>query len=76
MCFKKYAYSQTLKRISCAAKENQIYVVINIAEKLPCNRSTCTKYDKVYYNTNIVFDRNGKIIARYMNSLLLVLSLP
>ncbi|XP_032668892.1 vanin-like protein 1 [Odontomachus brunneus] len=57
--------SDTLKRISCAAKENRIYVVINIAEKVPCNKNTCTKYDKVYHNTNVVFDRNGKIIARY-----------
>ncbi|XP_014489018.1 PREDICTED: vanin-like protein 1 isoform X2 [Dinoponera quadriceps] len=64
--------SETLRRISCAAKENRIYVVINIAEKLPCDNSTCTKYDEAYYNTNVVFDRNGKIIARYRKTNLFV----
>ncbi|EFN79245.1 Vanin-like protein 1 [Harpegnathos saltator] len=64
--------SETLRRISCAAKENRIYVVINIAEKLPCNKDTCTKHDKIYYNTNVVFDRNGKIIARYRKTNLFI----
>ena len=52
--------SDALKMISCAAKENRIYVVINIAErKLDSNN------DIHYHNTNVVFDRTGKIIARY-----------
>lgn len=55
-----------MKKISCAAREKQIYVVINIAEKLSCTGSTCPK-DKVFYNSNVVFDRSGKIIARYVD---------
>ena len=52
--------SDTLRIVSCAAKENRIYVVINIAErKVDSNNETH------YYNTNAVFDRTGKIIARY-----------
>ncbi|XP_017892649.1 vanin-like protein 2, partial [Ceratina calcarata] len=47
--------SETLMRLSCAARKNSIYVVVNIAEK-----------DGIYhYNSNVVFDRTGKIIARY-----------
>ncbi|XP_076668252.1 vanin-like protein 1 isoform X2 [Andrena cerasifolii] len=52
--------SDTLKMVSCAAKENQIYVVINIAE-----RELDSKNETHYHNTNVVFDRTGKIIARY-----------
>ncbi|XP_017892650.2 vanin-like protein 2 [Ceratina calcarata] len=49
--------SETLTRLSCAARKNRIYVVVNIAEK-----------DGIYYhNSNVVFDRTGKIIARYRN---------
>ncbi|XP_012234830.1 vanin-like protein 1 isoform X2 [Linepithema humile] len=57
--------SETLKKISCAARQNEIYVVINIAEKLPCTEDPCPKDKVFYYNTNVVFDRTGKIIARY-----------
>ncbi|XP_043265501.1 vanin-like protein 1 [Colletes gigas] len=53
--------SETLKNISCAAKHNSIYVLINIAEKERCNSTDET----IYHNTNVAFDRTGKIIARY-----------
>ncbi|KAM0726634.1 Vanin-like protein 1 [Formica fusca] len=57
--------SEALKKISCAARNNTIYVVINIAEKLPCTEDVCPKDKMFYYNSNVVFDRTGKIIARY-----------
>ncbi|XP_076286454.1 vanin-like protein 1 [Lasioglossum baleicum] len=51
--------SKVMKSLSCAARENKIYVVVNLVEKV-------LRADKVhYYNTNVVFDRNGQIIARY-----------
>lgn len=56
--------SETLKRLSCAARNHQIYVVANMAEKF-CKTDTCSQKDTVYYNTNVVFDRTGKVIARY-----------
>ncbi|XP_070524082.1 vanin-like protein 1 isoform X2 [Cardiocondyla obscurior] len=57
--------SNTLKKISCAARDNEIYVVINIAEKAPCNNIPCPRDKVFYYNSNVVFDRKGMIIARY-----------
>ncbi|XP_072752452.1 vanin-like protein 1 [Anoplolepis gracilipes] len=57
--------SDALKKISCAARDNKIYVVINIAEKLPCTGDVCPKDKMFYYNSNVAFDRTGKIIARY-----------
>lgn len=57
---------QALRKISCAAKDNKIYVVINIAEKAPCTDVSCPRDKMFYYNSNVVFDRTGKIIARYL----------
>lgn len=51
--------SQALKDLSCAAKNYSIYLVVNIAEKEALQNGT------VYHNTNVAFDRHGKIIARY-----------
>lgn len=59
--------SQTLKQLSCAARTNSIYLVANIAEK-GCpngNAVECPDNRTIYHNTNVAFDRNGTIIARY-----------
>lgn len=57
-----------MRKISCAASDNEIYVVINIAEKVPCidKKESCPRDKMFYYNSNVVFDRTGKIIARYL----------
>nr|XP_033199193.1 vanin-like protein 1 [Bombus vancouverensis nearcticus]XP_033199194.1 vanin-like protein 1 [Bombus vancouverensis nearcticus]XP_033199195.1 vanin-like protein 1 [Bombus vancouverensis nearcticus] len=59
--------SETLRRLSCAARENRIYVVVNIAEKRLANHTDARPSNETwhYHNTNVVFDRTGKIIARY-----------
>ncbi|XP_029156556.1 vanin-like protein 1 [Nylanderia fulva] len=67
-----FEVSDTLRKISCAARGNEIYVVINIAEKLPCTENVCPKDKIFYYNSNVVFDRTGKIIARYRKTNLFI----
>ena len=59
--------SETLRRLSCAARENRIYLVVNIAEKRLANYNDACPSNETwhYHNTNVVFDRTGKIIARY-----------
>ncbi|KAK4884526.1 hypothetical protein RN001_000797 [Aquatica leii] len=52
-------YNQFLTSLSCAARNNKIYVVVNIIEK------DDYKENYIYYSTNIVFSKEGKIIARY-----------
>lgn len=52
--------------ISCSARDNLIYVVINIPEKVICKNEACPGDGKLYHNTNVVFDRAGKIMARYI----------
>ncbi|KYN09055.1 PREDICTED: vanin-like protein 2 [Trachymyrmex cornetzi] len=64
-CQDTFKVSEALRKISCAARSNKIYVVINIAEKEPCSDEPCPTDKMFYYNTNVVFDRTGKIIARY-----------
>lgn len=62
-----------LNDISCAAKEATKYVVINVYMKTDCKAEAtatndtrpCSDTEKNIniYNTNVVFDRNGMVIA-------------
>lgn len=68
-------YDEVLKKISCSAKHHQRYVVINLSTKIKCpdadmiaqnDPRNCSRSDgHSYYNTNVVFDRNGVVISRY-----------
>lgn len=43
-----------------------MYIVINLLEKVNCTgNNKCPKNGHLLYNTNVVFDRNGAVIARY-----------
>ncbi|KAK2491878.1 hypothetical protein MC885_010711 [Smutsia gigantea] len=55
------------ERISCLAKDNSIYVVANIGDKKPCNVSDlqCPPDVRYQYNKNVVFDSEGRLVARY-----------
>ena len=71
-----YTEGNLVKLISCSARTYQRYVVVDIVTKTPCpdiemttngDKRKCTdREDKMsYYNTNVVFDRNGTLISRY-----------
>ncbi|XP_033222732.1 vanin-like protein 2 [Belonocnema kinseyi] len=55
--------SKTLEIMSCVAKEYNTYVVINHLEKDDCTNCSSDKIN--LYNSNIAFDRTGRIISRY-----------
>ncbi|XP_039281527.1 vanin-like protein 1 isoform X1 [Nilaparvata lugens] len=59
--------AEHLRVLSCAAKNNKMYVAVNMDEKITCESDMqgCPKDHLIFFNTNIVFDRNGTIIAKY-----------
>ena len=57
-----------LNRLGCLAKDNDIYVVVNMGDIKPCSKSTdphCPVDGRYQYNTNVVFDNKGNLMARY-----------
>ncbi|KAG8510884.1 Pantetheinase, partial [Galemys pyrenaicus] len=63
----RFGYTPVQKRLSCLARNNSIYVVANIGDKKPCNASDpqCPPDGRYQYNTNVVFDSEGRLVARY-----------
>ncbi|XP_069091274.1 pantetheinase-like [Pleurodeles waltl] len=55
------------ERLSCLARINSIYVAANIGDKKPCKPgdTMCPADGHYQYNTNVVFDDEGKLVARY-----------
>lgn len=65
--------------MSCAAREYEIYLVVNVAEMYPCSAETtskapwpiepspdCPQSGFIFYNCEVVFDRKGNLIAKYV----------
>ncbi|XP_026702033.1 vascular non-inflammatory molecule 2-like isoform X1 [Athene cunicularia] len=63
----RFAPTPVQERLSCMARNNSIYVVANIGDKKPCNSSDlgCPSDGRYQYNTDVVFDPEGKLLARY-----------
>lgn len=60
-------YHFFLTELSCAIRSRKLYVVINVVEKFPCSvaEGDCSEDGLKKFNTNIVFDREGRVISRY-----------
>ncbi len=45
-----------------------MYLVVNVVDKQPCaaGDAKCPQKGFYRYNTNVAFDRNGKIVAKYV----------
>ncbi|XP_073829633.1 vanin-like protein 2 isoform X2 [Musca autumnalis] len=63
-------YAEFLIKLSCAARDVHKYLVINLSEKEDCpspaeDPRPCATNGLNVYNTNVVFDREGRVISRY-----------
>lgn len=56
-----------LRDLSCLARKSKLYLSINLTEKELCSASIayCPQIGFTRFNANVVFDRNGKVIAKY-----------
>lgn len=60
-----------LSKLSCLAKENNIYLVANYGTQMHCepkiqvNDTKCPDNGRFLFNTNVVFDSSGNYIKRY-----------
>ena len=56
-----------IRELSCMARMYGIYIAVDALEKQPCNPddSKCPPDGRHQYNTAVVFDRKGELIARY-----------
>lgn len=54
-------YSHDLKPIACAALGQKKYVVVNLYTRHSC--SSIANHTPCIFNTNVVFDRTGKVVS-------------
>ena len=60
-----------MTKLSCIAKENQLYVVANFGTRQTCSPDSfvgeqkCPSDGFLMLNTNVVFDSNGNFVRRY-----------
>jgi pantetheine hydrolase len=60
--------TDVLRELSCLAKNNSLYIIANMGDKQPCDNKTdpkCPKDGRYQFNTDVAFDPNGTVIARY-----------
>nr|XP_045015164.1 vascular non-inflammatory molecule 2 isoform X2 [Jaculus jaculus] len=61
----RFGHTPIQERLSCLAKNNSIYVVANIGDRKPCKSHGCPHNGYYQYNTDVVYDKEGKLVARY-----------
>ncbi|XP_014849690.1 PREDICTED: biotinidase-like [Poecilia mexicana] len=65
----KHNNTEVLQRLSCMARRNNLYLVANMPDLQPCPLktapSTCPPDGHWQFNTNVAFNSDGLLVARY-----------
>lgn len=64
----RHSNTEIQQYLSCMAKHNSIYLVANFGDRQPCNRNSdpsCPVFGHHQYNTDLVYDKTGTLIAKY-----------
>ncbi|CAG7637540.1 unnamed protein product [Allacma fusca] len=59
--------SEVIQHLSCSAKANRMYLVVNLGETVSTSNNEISEGETrdLRYNTAVVFDRDGTIVAKY-----------
>ena len=61
------SFKVIVKMLSCLARTANLYLVVDLAEVVPCDPSvetTCPEDGHYFFNTAVVFNRDGGVIAK------------
>ena len=64
----RHSNTEVQQFLSCMAKNNSIYLVANFGDRQPCTRNSdpnCPVFGHYQYNTDLVYDKTGTLIAKY-----------
>ncbi|XP_020842750.1 pantetheinase-like [Phascolarctos cinereus] len=69
----RFGNTPVQERLSCMARNNSIYLVANMMDRKTCDPtvSKCPSNGYYQYNTNVVYDSEGKLVARYYKKYML-----
>ncbi|XP_068933468.1 pantetheinase-like [Petaurus breviceps papuanus] len=70
----RFGRTPVQERLSCMARSNSIYVVANMVDRKACDPTVakCPPNGYYQYNTNVVYDSEGKLVARYYKKYMLM----
>ncbi|OWF54210.1 pantetheinase-like [Mizuhopecten yessoensis] len=63
----RYNNTEVQYQLSCMAKNSSIYLVVNFGARQPCSATVpnCPSDGYFQFSTNLVYDSQGKFVARY-----------
>nr|XP_006635819.2 PREDICTED: biotinidase isoform X1 [Lepisosteus oculatus] len=63
----RFPHTEVLHRLSCMAKNNALYLVANMPDSQDCGSSDphCPPDGRYQFNTDVIFNDNGTLIAKY-----------